>query len=105
LYAFPKEGDERGGPYAGVTFDGAGNLFGTTSRDGACEIGSVFQLTPSNGGWTETDLSSFCGSGEGNTPHSNVILDAHGNLYGTTLFGDGNGCQGTGCGVVWEITP
>jgi uncharacterized repeat protein (TIGR03803 family) len=96
-----------GGPAASLTMDAAGNLYGTTAADGAYGAGSVFKLTPSNGGWTETDLYDFTGGSDGANPWSNVTFDANGNLYGTTLGGGytGGNCFPGGCGVVWEFTP
>jgi hypothetical protein len=61
----------------------------------------VTQLTPSGSGWTETDLVDFGGGkNDGQFPYGSVVLDASGNIYGTTLEG---GSQGRG--NVWEITP
>jgi uncharacterized repeat protein (TIGR03803 family) len=89
-----------GGPAATLTMDAAGNIYGTTTNDGAFGQGSVFRLTPSGGGFTFTSLHDFTGGVDGGRPFSNVVFDAAGNLYGTTLQG------GTGAaGVVWEITP
>jgi uncharacterized repeat protein (TIGR03803 family) len=96
LYGFAGQG----GPYASLTMDAVGNLYGTTIGDGAYGRGSVFKLIPSNGGWRYSSLHDFVGSSDGEDPISNVTFDASGNLYGTAQFG------GTyGEGVVWEITP
>ncbi len=47
-------------PYAGLIFDTAGNLYGTTIRGGTYGKGAVFELTPQvGGGWTEQVLCSF----------------------------------------------
>jgi len=89
-----------GGPEASLTMDAAGNLYGTTYRDGAYGYGSVFKLTPGNGGWTYTSLYDFTGEHDGQNPVSNVVFDAAGNLYGTTYRG-GQYYQG----IVFEITP
>ena len=88
------------GPWAALTMDAAGNLYGTTRCDGANRMGNIFKLTPSSGGWTYTALHDFSGGDDGAYPLSNVIMDASGNLYGTASAG---GSQGHG--VVWEITP
>lgn len=96
-------------PYAGLVFDAAGNLYGTTAGGGAYGDGTVFQLTPgTNGKWTEKMLHSFKQTGKGGYgPYGNLIFDAAGNLYSTTVDGGGSGCGGVGfgCGVVFEITP
>jgi uncharacterized repeat protein (TIGR03803 family) len=88
------------GPQATLTMDAAGNIYGTTTNDGAFGQGSVFKLTPSGGGYTFTSLHDFTGGTDGGRPFSNVVFDAAGNLYGTTLQGGANAA-----GVVFEITP
>ena len=80
-----------GTPLAGLTMDAAGNLYGTTSGGGAHGAGTVFKLDPSG---QEALLYSFAGGADGGTPQSDLIIDAAGNLYGTTTFG-GNACYGT----------
>jgi uncharacterized repeat protein (TIGR03803 family) len=118
LYSFKNNGKDGNYPSAGLIFDGAGNLYGTTiyGGSGKCEsgdggiigCGTVFELTPkAGGGWTEKVLHSFRpNGGDGWWPVANVISDAAGNLYGTT-FGGGDvpECSGDGCGTVFELTP
>jgi uncharacterized repeat protein (TIGR03803 family) len=86
-------------PIAGLIFDQAGNLYGTTYAGGAKGWGTVFRLTPHpNGSWTESVLHSFpVGSGPCCLP---LIFDTAGNLYGTTLFGGASGA-----GTVFKLTP
>jgi uncharacterized repeat protein (TIGR03803 family) len=102
LYSFKNNGIDGFNCYAGLVLDGAGNLYGTTSAGGAFNGGTVFELTPvAGGGWSETILHSFGSSGEdGLYPQGALILDAAGNLYGTTSFG-GTHHDGT----VFEIKP
>ena len=88
------------GPRASLVMDSEGSLYGTTYCDGAYGQGSVFKLTHINGNWTFTTLYSFTGHSDGEYPLSNVVIDADGNLYGTTQYGGPHGA-----GVVWEITP
>jgi uncharacterized repeat protein (TIGR03803 family) len=90
-----------GFPYGGVISDTAGNLFGTTYFGGKNGAGSVFQLTNSNGKWTESLLYSFKGRNDGSLPTSTLVFDAKGNLYGTTTSGG----DGNGDGVVFKLTP
>jgi uncharacterized repeat protein (TIGR03803 family) len=96
-------------PYPGPTgilaMDASGSLYGTAVLDGAYEYGSVFKLTPSNGGWTYASLHDFTGGDDGGDPYGNVTFDTAGNMYGTASIGGTNLCFGAGCGVVWEITP
>ena len=93
-----------GGPDGSLTMDAAGNLYGTTESGGAYNFGSVFKLTPGNGGWTYTSLHDFCAGGspcsDGALPHGGVAFDSQGNLYGTTAEGGTSNS-----GVIWEITP
>ena len=103
IYSFTGGGGEFGpycGPWGTLVIDGAGNLYGTTYCDGAYNLGSVFELTPSGNSWTYTSLHDFTGGNDGRIPISNVVMDASGNLYGTASAG---GSQNNG--VVWEITP
>jgi uncharacterized repeat protein (TIGR03803 family) len=97
-------------PIAGLTIDAAGNLYGTTSAGGnpGCDedCGAVFELMPSpGGGWLFKWLHGFANNGvDGYAPYSGLILDTAGNLYGTTTSG-GTGCDGAGCGTVFELSP
>ena len=92
-----------------LIFDSIGNLEGNTVSGGANDAGVVFKLTPNTEGtWTESVLHNFCSfknCGDGSSPQSGLILDASGNLYGTTQNGGNlNQCSG-GCGVVFRLTP
>ncbi|MGC2108390.1 MAG: choice-of-anchor tandem repeat GloVer-containing protein [Candidatus Korobacteraceae bacterium] len=103
LYGFSGD-DGYGGPdEQSLLVDPAGTVYGTALFDGANNVGSIFQLTPSNGGWTYTDLHDFIGHDSGGCyPNDSMVRDAEGNLYGTTsLCGAGS----SGNGVVFEITP
>ena len=74
------------GPLAPPTMDAAGNLYGTSFSGGQYGAGSVFKLIPAGGGWNYTDLYDFTGGDDGGGPESPVVLDAQGNVYGTTYF-------------------
>jgi uncharacterized repeat protein (TIGR03803 family) len=92
-----------------VTFDQAGNLYGTTAGGGSNSWGTVFKLTPnSDGTWTESVLYNFCsqeGCRDGRDPgRGGVTFDQAGNLYGTTEIGGNMQCQ-LGCGVVFRLSP
>lgn len=105
LYSFggtPNDGAE---PEGELTIDRHGNIYGTTYIGGLYGHGTVFELTPgSNGSWLETVLFSFSGGTDGASPVGGLLLDAAGNLYGTTSLG-GTGCERGGCGVVFELVP
>ncbi|HTA25799.1 MAG TPA: choice-of-anchor tandem repeat GloVer-containing protein [Terriglobales bacterium] len=102
LYRF--QGNEGASPEAGLIFDEAGNLYGTTATGGLSRDGSVFKLTPPSPpgeSWTETTLYQFSGGNDGAYPLSSLVLDKTGNLYGTTLFGGG----APQAGVVFQVAP
>jgi uncharacterized repeat protein (TIGR03803 family) len=101
LYTFTG-GLDGGQPYAGLIQDAAGNLYGVTESGGAFNYGTVFKLTRSQNGWTETVLYSFSGGSDGGDPSGGLTLDAAGNLYGTTDWG---GDPSMGCGVVFQLSP
>jgi uncharacterized repeat protein (TIGR03803 family) len=100
LYNFTCFGDGKN-PHGGVTFDGSGNLYGTTVAGGAGGIcagdgcGVVFELTP--GG--EKVLYNFTGGNDGFGPGNAVVFDKSGNLFGTTPDG-GTHSMGT----VYQLT-
>lgn len=98
LYSF-QGGDDGAAPAAGLVFDHAGNLYGTTIGGGLSLDGTVFQLTRSGNSWTETVLHSFTGS-DGAYPVDRLIFDHAGNLYGTTVFGGR-----FGGGTVFQLVP
>jgi uncharacterized repeat protein (TIGR03803 family) len=77
-------------PQAGLTFDAAGNLYGTTTYGGAFDDGTIFQLAvPASPGaaWTMNVLHNVVGSVDGNYPWGSLTFDQAGNLYGPMLFG------------------
>jgi uncharacterized repeat protein (TIGR03803 family) len=117
LHSFGSTAKGAAYPFSGLVFDAAGNLYGTTFVGGTyyCAVlhagcGTVFELTPTAGGvWRETVLHSFGSGADGYyLQGAGVILDAAGNVYGTTIFGGGNDCQvaqNYGCGIVFELSP
>jgi uncharacterized repeat protein (TIGR03803 family) len=82
------------GSHAPVTFDAAGNMYGTTlggSSVGVGRFGSVFRV---DAGTTEIkEIFRFDGI-NGSQPYTGVILDPMGNIYGTTSDG-GDFAKGT----------
>jgi len=97
LYSF--DGRDGQGPESSLIFDPAGNFYGTTNAGGIFGYGTVFELTPNAGGWTETVLHNFYAS-DGRSPLAGLVLDGAGNLYGTTFFGGAYGY-----GTVFELSP
>jgi uncharacterized repeat protein (TIGR03803 family) len=84
IYRFPAKAS----PNGDLALDDAGNLYGATANGGQYGAGAVFELTPSQGGWTETTIYSF------NPIHGGVfgprlsgpIINSAGNLYGVVTW-------------------
>jgi uncharacterized repeat protein (TIGR03803 family) len=112
LYSFGASATDGLYPYGSLLFDAAGNIYGVTSIGGTYCLdlggcGTIYKLSPSKSGqWTERVLYNFCSTGnsstcpDGSNPSAGLIMDANGNLYGTT---GGGGTEGAG--VVFRLTP
>jgi len=100
LYSFTGGVDGANPYYAGVIFDSTGKLYGTTVGGGAFGLGTVFELTPTRAGWSESVLYSFAGGNDGASPYAGVIFDVAGGLYGTTFAGGSYGD-----GTVFRLNP
>ena len=81
-------GTDGGEPQAGLIFDAAGNLFGTTAGGGT-GIGTIFELLHTeSGAWQEKALHNFTNDhADGFIPMSNLVTDGMGHFYGTTFYG------------------
>jgi uncharacterized repeat protein (TIGR03803 family) len=97
-------------PTTGLVRDAQGNLYGMTYTGGSTNCfdgggcGAVYELSPSQNGWTETILYAFHGGKDGALPGDGTLaLDTDGNLYGTTLYGGGSPWPNGG-GVVFKLT-
>ena len=113
LYNFGSQSGDGLNPVAGLIMDTQGNLYGTTVGGGSGPAGScpktdgcgtVFQLSPGSGGWTEKVVYNFCplnGCADGANPKAGLIIDAQGNLYGTTAAGGNT----SNAGVVFGLMP
>jgi uncharacterized repeat protein (TIGR03803 family) len=99
LYTFTGGGDGNG-PNSPLIFDNVGNLYGTTVTGGANGNGTVFELTRSGRGWTETVLYSFGEASDGIIPIGGLLLDEKGNLCGLTQQGGASGH-----GTAFELSP
>jgi uncharacterized repeat protein (TIGR03803 family) len=96
LHNFSRASDG-GEIFAGPVFDHAGNLYGATFLGGEYNGGTIFELSPSNGGWVFNVIYNFA---EGNGPWASMVVDAAGNLYGTTTSGGAHTA-----GNVFKLTP
>jgi uncharacterized repeat protein (TIGR03803 family) len=96
LYSFAGGVTDGADPNAGLIVTRSGNLYGTTNRGGASDLGTIFEITATG---TETILHSFAGgTADGANPVAGLVIDKAGNLYGTT---DAGGAHGLG--TVFEI--
>jgi uncharacterized repeat protein (TIGR03803 family) len=96
-------------PKGALIADATGALYSTTlsgKKGPGCKIasreigcGTVFKLTPSRSGYTETVLHQFQGGSDGFAPAAGLVAGKHGRLYGTTYAG------GAGAGTVFELAP
>jgi len=101
LHTFCSEADCADGqfPGGGLVRDARGNFYGVTEQGGAHNQGVVFELDQQGKQFVYKVLHSFCRDcGEGWFPHAGLIVDADGNLYGTTEAGGPHDC-----GTVFEL--
>jgi len=88
-------------PSGKLLMDGQGNLYGTTQIGGS-GYGTAYEVTQSNGTWSERVIYNFCfqiNCKDGNQPSAGVI-DIDGQLFGTAAMGGG----GTGYyGTVFKL--
>jgi uncharacterized repeat protein (TIGR03803 family) len=106
IFTFPSLASGAG-PRSPLAVDSSGTLYGTTSQGGtggASEClgygcGTIFKLTPSKSGFTETVLYDFQGTNDGAFPNP-PILDSSGTLYLSMGLTEGSACVDGGCGTV-----
>jgi hypothetical protein len=97
--------------------DSKGNLYGITTGAGSPTCSSnvcaiVFELSPpvkQGEPWTYNIVHTFTGGNDGSYPQGSLVLDSHGALYGTTVWGGGGPCiengSVTGCGTIYRLNP
>jgi hypothetical protein len=106
-----KMGPDGASPWAGVSFDSAGNLYGTTSDGGPNGGGVVWEITKSE---KYLDIRDFGGTAlnangksgpDGDSPYAGVTFDSSGSMYGTTSLGGPNDEDDDGGGgLVWKLS-
>ncbi len=104
IYTFTG-GADGANPDSALIFDAAGNLYGEAMTGGlpGCQgfgCGTIFRLSPSGSGWTETTIYSFHDGSDGSEPSGGLIADSAGNFYGAT-----SGSDAINGGTVFELTP
>jgi uncharacterized repeat protein (TIGR03803 family) len=105
LYRF-RGGTDAWEPLGPLVFDKSGSLYGAAAFGGALNDGAVFKLTPTGSGYAESLVYALAGGAGGQLPEAGLTIDAHGSIYGTTMYGgnDAGYCDG-GCGTVFKLTP
>jgi uncharacterized repeat protein (TIGR03803 family) len=101
LHSFAGAPNDGSQPWAPLTRDRAGNLYGNTYVGGQHDLGTIFKLDPAG---NETVLHHFAGIAgtppDGGAPFTKLLRDSAGNLYGTTLEGGSRGW-----GVAFKLDP
>lgn len=103
-----RTGNDGNNPFGNLVMDASGNLYGTTvvggtytsCLSGNLGCGTIFKIDTRG---NESVLYAFAGGSDGSEPLAGLIMDAAGNLYGTTGFGGGASCGGAGCGTVFKV--
>ena len=104
LPCYPNGGKDASG--SRVT-DSSGNLYTTSIGGGQFNLGTVLELAaPSGGGtaWTGTTIYSF-GTADASNPKAGLLQGPSGSYYGTAYYNDDSGCDGYGCGAVFQLLP
>jgi len=101
IYTF-KGGSDGLVPLGNLVADASGNIYGVTGSGGDSSMGTVWELSAGSGGkWTHKVIYAFGeANNDGSGPNAGLIIDAAGNLYGTTFSGGANFFDGT----VYELT-
>ncbi len=87
-------------PFAGITFDQQGRIYGTTTLGGSHQAGVVYRLVRQGEGWLLSPIYSFRGQSDGAAPYAGVVFGPDGLLYGTTYEGGAEGY-----GTVFSLRP
>ena len=92
-------GLDGGQPLGPLAIDARGDLFGVTQFRGTGRYGTVFEMSPSAGGYRLRVLHDFFLPEQA---QAGVTLGPGGALYGTTYSGGTGSCS---CGTVYALTP
>jgi len=98
LYTFA--GSDGASPQGDLTFDQSGNLYGGTINGGSAGYGAIYELSPSNGSWTQALLYNAKNNGDGAYAWGGITFDTAGNIYGGFAL---NGPHGVG--AIYELSP
>ncbi len=99
LHAFTGSPDGNEPGFGDLAWDQQGNIYGTTYWGGQNDVGVVYEIMPTQNGWTEVPIYSFLDRPDGAYPDGGLLVDGNGNLFGTTAWGGANNA-----GTVFELT-
>jgi hypothetical protein len=102
VYEFGAAATDAQNPSGGVTLAGT-KIYGTTTYGGPAGAGTVWELSHSKIGWSETVLYTFEGGTDGAFPTSTMILGALGDLRGITNNGGNTTACSGGCGTIFRL--
>jgi len=100
LYSFDPSLGDPCGPGGPLVLSSPGALYGGAGSGGPLGGGAVFELTYSNGVWTDHVLHAFPGANGDGVDGGGLSTDPSGNLYGTTWE-----AGAYNLGSVFELTP
>lgn len=93
LHSFAGGTDDGADPINGLIMDAAGKLYGATNAGGTSGWGTVYELSPSGGGWTEQVIYNI--PTQIDFMYAGLTMDAAGNIFGATYRP----------GTVFELSP
>ena len=102
LHSFSWSNGDGAFPMGRIVRDTAGTIYGITNSGGASSMGIVYSIDVNK---QETILHTFTGgTADGAAPVGGLLMDAAGNLFGTSSAGGSANCGGAGCGTVFKIS-
>ena len=102
LYSFGVNATDGTFPEGGLLVDSAGNVFGETEQGGSYGGGTLFELVPGNGTWTERLVHNFGNGTDGKFPWGGLLFSSAGNIYGACAGGGAYSSGGGKGGTVFE---
>ncbi|MGC2112440.1 MAG: choice-of-anchor tandem repeat GloVer-containing protein, partial [Candidatus Korobacteraceae bacterium] len=100
LHSFNLISTDGARPYAGLTADRAGNLYGTTAAGGPHHAGEVFKMMKLGQSWILNPIYEFTDGSDGAEPQEEVTFAPDGALYGNNSAGGQ-----FGGGTIFKVQP
>jgi uncharacterized repeat protein (TIGR03803 family) len=104
LYSFAGGTSDGAQPFAGLSIDSSGNLYGATYSGGSLGQGVVFEFA--SGATSDTVLCNLPGSGNGAGPWGTpIFVPSSGIIYGTAAYSTITSGSASGDGAVYKCAP